>query len=256
MISVVMATYNQAPTLMRAVNSMLAQSLQDWELIIVNDGSTDETPQILAAIDDPRVRIFSHPKNRGVAAAKNIGMDQICGEWFTGLDSDDELTPDGLAVMLECAERTGATAISCNCLDTVTGEMSGFGPKQDGWVTAAEVGSWRGGFFGLTKASLLGNLRLDERLPGFEDTIWLKINPIARRYYLHRALLIYHKEGENRICVTSGKASIRRKAQVYRALGEDAAYLAALRAQNPRGYRHKMLRIYAARLLKPLLGEP
>jgi len=255
MISIIMATYNRAATLMRAVNSVLAQSLPDWELIIVDDGSTDETPQILAGIDDLRISMHRHPTNRGVTAAKNTGFDHIRGGWFTLLDSDDEMTPDAFAVMLECAERTGATAITCNCTDSVTGKMSGIGPTCDGWLTAEEAGRCRGEHWGLTETSLLGDLRFDERLPGFESTVWLKINAVARRYYLHRALRIYHTEGADRMSMTSRHAGLKRKVKVYAALGEDAMYLEALRAQDPEGYRRTMPRVWVARVLRPLLGR-
>jgi glycosyltransferase involved in cell wall biosynthesis len=74
MISVVLPTYNRATTLPRAVNSVLRQSFPDWELIIVDDGSTDETPQFLPTIRDPRVVVYRHPENRGVTAAKDTSL--------------------------------------------------------------------------------------------------------------------------------------------------------------------------------------
>lgn len=160
-----------------------------------------------------------------------------------------------LAVMLECAERTGATAITCNCADFVTGEMSGIGPTRDDWLTLEEVGRCRGEFWDLTQTSLLGDLRFDERLPGYENTVWLKINRVARRYYLHRALRIYHTEGADRITVAGRHAGVTRKVNVFAALGEDRMYLEALREQDPQGYRRTMLRVRAARLLQPLLGR-
>ena len=123
MISVVMATYNRADTLARAVESVLRQGHTDWELVIVDDGSTDATAQVLQGLSDPRIRIYRHPHNRGMHAAKNTGLDHINGEWFTTLDADDEMTPEALEVMLACAGQTGATAISCNGLDTSTGRF-------------------------------------------------------------------------------------------------------------------------------------
>lgn len=254
MISVVMATYNRATTLTRAVNSVLAQSLQDWELIIVDDGSTDESPQILAGIDDSRVSIHRHPKNRGVHAARNTGLNQIRGDWFTLLDSDDEMTPDALAVMLECAERTGATAITCNCTDSVTGKMSGIGPTKDGWLSAAETARCRGEFWGITRTSLLGDLRFEERLRhGRLNLVWLKINRVARRYYVHRALRIYHTEGADRVTLTKHKETVGDKVRAYSVVGEDGAYLEALKESDPQGYRRTMLRVWVARVLHPLL---
>jgi len=253
MISIITATYNRASTLPRAVESVLSQTYSDWELIIIDDGSTDETPEVLAGMTDPRIRVYRHWPNRGVTAAKNAGLDRIEGEWFTLLDSDDEMVPDALASMLECAERTGATAITCNCVDSVTGEMSGTGPVADGWLTADDTAKCRGEHWGLRRTDLLGDGRFDEHLRGYEDTLWLKINARAHRYYLHRALRVYHTEGTDRIMVTP-PARIRQKVQTYSALGDDREYLAELRAHDARMHRHLIVRIWAARVLHPILS--
>lgn len=253
MISVVMATYNRAATVMRAINSVLSQSLQDWELIIVDDGSTDETLQILASIDDARVRVFRHPKNQGVTAAKNTGLDHVRGEWFTTFDSDDEMTVDALATMLECVERTGATAITCDCMDSATGEISGSGPNEDGWMSAAETAKCRGDQWGITRTALLGNLRFDGRVPGYESMVWLKIDQIARRYYIHRALLVRHTEGTDRVTVNLRANAFRRKVRIFSAIGEDQTYLKALNDADPQTYRQMIWRVRVARLLQPLL---
>jgi len=251
MISVVMPTYNRAATLPRAIDSILRQTHTDWELIVVDDGSTDETAEILAAIGDSRLRVFHHPKNRGVSAAKNTGFDHIQGDWFTTVSSDDEIVPDALAVMLECAQRTGATAISCNCTDFVTGRKSGAGLTHEGWVSEEEVSRSRGDYFGLTKTSLLGDLRLDERLPGYDNVVWLPLNRHARRYYCDRNLKIFHTEGADRVSLE--KKSVREKVRRYSALGEHREYLGILRETAPREFRRTMLRVWAARLLGPLL---
>lgn len=253
MISVIISSYNRAATLPRAVDSVLRQTYDEWELIIVDDGSTDDTRGVLDRLIDPRIRICHHPSNRGVTAAKNTGLDQIRGDWFTTLDSDDEMVPDALELMVKCAERTGATAVTCNCVDSATGRLSGIGPTADGWLTPEQTARCRGGYWGLTKTSLLGDLRFDERLPGYEATVWLKINRNARRYYCHRALLIYHTESADRVTRAGRAASIRRKVAVFSALGEDAVYLRELRRVNRSDYRHTMERIWLARMLHPLL---
>jgi glycosyltransferase involved in cell wall biosynthesis len=254
MISVVMATHNRAATITRAVTSVLRQTTSDWELIIVDDGSTDETQDVLRRLAEPRIRIVTHAQNRGVCAAKNTGLDHIFGEWFTTLDSDDEMVPDALEAMQECARRTGATAVTCNCLDFATGKFTGSGPATDGRLTPEAAAKCRGGFWGLTETELLGDLRFDERLPGHEDTVYLKINRRARRYYMHRALLIYHTEGEDRVTKAGRRAGLARKAWAYAALGEDKAYLHELRRVDLVAYFGVYGRVLAARVLSPLLG--
>ena len=165
------------------------------------------------------------------------------------------MTPDALSVMLECAKSTGATAVTCNCVDAVTGGMTGTGLTHDGRMTAADAAKARGEFWGLTQTSLLGDLRFDERLPGgFENVVWLPLDRLARRYYLHRPLRIYHSEGADRVTAPGRRRVSRDKVRILSALGENRAYLTALRAADPQGYRRTMVRVRVARLLRPVLA--
>jgi glycosyltransferase involved in cell wall biosynthesis len=256
MVSIVMPSFNRATTLPRAIDSVLRQTETDWELIIVDDGSTDDTQDVLDSIRDPRVIRTRHTGNRGVTAALNTGLDLVRGEWFTFLGSDDEITSDALAVMLECARTTGANAVTCNCTDSTSGRMSGTGLSRDGRVTTRAATRTRGEHWGITQTDLLGGLRFDERLPGFEDTVWLLIHDVARRYYVHRALRIYHTEGEDRITVAGPRRSVAEKVRIYRALGEHRAYLKVLRRVDLPGYLQVVARIWTARLLYPFVRPP
>jgi glycosyltransferase involved in cell wall biosynthesis len=252
MISVVMAAYNRADTLQRAIDSVLAQTIDDWELIVVDDGSVDGTSEILARQTDPRIRVFTHAVNRGQYPAKNTGYDNIRGEWFTHLDSDDELTPDALGSVLDCAERTGATAVMSNCVDAVSGQLTGFGPTSDGWLSPEEHTRCRGEHWGITRTSLLGDMRLDCRLPGYAlGILWVKMDAHARRYYLHRALRVYHTEGTDR--TSQAHRSLVQLAAMFTAIGEDHVYLGVLRELNPGKYRHIMRRVRVGRILHPVL---
>ncbi len=113
MVSVIIPAFNAAAFLAEAVGSVLSQSVEDWELIIVDDGSTDGlTPRLadtLAAADS-RVRAM-HTPNRGVSAARNAGMAAARGEWLAFLDADDALRGDALQLMLEAAGKSGAEIV-------------------------------------------------------------------------------------------------------------------------------------------------
>lgn len=93
--SVVVPTYNRASTLPRAVQSVLCQTFADFDLVIVDDGSTDETNAVIAQYDDDRIHFLRQP-NRGVSAARNAGAAAARGRWIVFLDSDDELLPHAL----------------------------------------------------------------------------------------------------------------------------------------------------------------
>lgn len=93
-VSVVIATYNAAPFLGEAIDSILNQTFRDLELIIVDDGSTDETHQILGRYTDPRIIRLRNETNQGVARARNCGNAIARGEYLAVQDADDLSTPD------------------------------------------------------------------------------------------------------------------------------------------------------------------
>lgn len=91
--SIVMNTYNGAPWIRQAIDSVLAQSLADWELIIWDDGSTDDTPAIAASYNDLRIRLFPTTDRAGLAQARQRAV-QVCGgQWLAFLDQDDFWEP-------------------------------------------------------------------------------------------------------------------------------------------------------------------
>jgi len=100
-VSVVMPCYQSGKTLRKSVRSVQAQTVSEWELIAVDDGSSDDTLVVLNALAaaDARIRVI-HQENGGVSCARNTGMDAARGEWVFFLDADDLLTPDALETLL------------------------------------------------------------------------------------------------------------------------------------------------------------
>jgi glycosyltransferase involved in cell wall biosynthesis len=98
-VSVVIPTYNRAGYLCQALNSVFRQSLPPWEVIVVDDGSTDETADIARSYG-LRVRYVRHSQNRGISAARNTGISMARGDIIAWLDSDDLWEPDHLATVI------------------------------------------------------------------------------------------------------------------------------------------------------------
>ncbi|HUD06423.1 MAG TPA: glycosyltransferase family A protein [Candidatus Saccharimonadales bacterium] len=99
-VSIIMPTFNRAYTIKDAINSIVDQSYKNWELIVVDDGSTDNTKSLINSIGDERIKYLSQ-HNQGPAVARNFGISEAKGKWIAYLDSDNEFLSKYLEVMLD-----------------------------------------------------------------------------------------------------------------------------------------------------------
>jgi glycosyltransferase involved in cell wall biosynthesis len=97
--SIVIPTFNREREIRRALNSCLDQSFRDFEIIVVDDGSDDNTTTAVADFSDQRVSLIKHSQNRGLCATRQTGVNRARGEWVLFLDSDDEYNADALSVI-------------------------------------------------------------------------------------------------------------------------------------------------------------
>jgi glycosyltransferase involved in cell wall biosynthesis len=116
-VSVVIPAFNRADCIGRAIASVQAQTMTSWELIVVDDGSTDQTAGVVSAIagDDPRVRLVKQPNNRGAQAARNRGIAEARATWVAFLDSDDRWYPRSLERRLALARAGRFSVVHSAC---------------------------------------------------------------------------------------------------------------------------------------------
>jgi glycosyltransferase involved in cell wall biosynthesis len=96
--SIILPTYNRASLLPGSIGSVIKQSYQGWELVVVDDGSTDNTQDVVKSFNDPRIK-YVYQNNSERSAARNKGIDYASGTWICFLDSDDEYLPEHLEVL-------------------------------------------------------------------------------------------------------------------------------------------------------------
>ncbi len=96
LVTIAMPVYNCQRTVARSIRSVLAQTFADWELIIVDDGSTDETLNIVKSFSDPRIRVCSHDRNKGIAPRLNESIGLSRGRYYARMDGDDVCYPQRL----------------------------------------------------------------------------------------------------------------------------------------------------------------
>ena len=115
-VSVIMPAYNAERFIEEAIRSVITQTVTDWELLVLDDGSTDDTAQIARKLaeEDSRIRFLPNKSNMGVARTRNRGFDLCRGQYVALLDSDDIWLPEKLEKQLVLAQTTGADVVYCS----------------------------------------------------------------------------------------------------------------------------------------------
>ena len=122
-VTVIIPTFNRRECVMKAVESALAQTLPPWEILVIDDGSTDGTEELFKATQSPAIK-YLRKENGGVSSARNFGAHQAEGEWLAFLDSDDHWLPEKLEQQLSCLNHHSVRACYCE-IRTSDGEQKG-----------------------------------------------------------------------------------------------------------------------------------
>ncbi len=140
MISIIIATYNRAGTIMRSIESILSQTYSDIEIIVVDDGSTDDIRGTIASVEDSRIRYIGLPRNQGASVARNRGIAEAKGEYIMVWDSDDVLYPQALSRVLQELERDPSLAIvSTPARVLIEGKEAAFPRIPSGEMTFKDI---------------------------------------------------------------------------------------------------------------------
>ena len=189
-----MATYNQARYLRAAVDSILEQSYSNLQAIVVDDGSTDETPEILAEYDDPRLEIIRFRSNQGICAAYNAGFERVRGTYCTWTSSDNVMHVNQVAYLLDLLRGEEDS-------DLVYSDFEFFGARHGkaGWGDVSfedirDQGKTIGASF-LFRSDLLrrsGSPPFDARVSGVQDTLmWLDFQLQTKFFHTPEVLYSY-----------------------------------------------------------------
>jgi glycosyltransferase involved in cell wall biosynthesis len=162
LVSVIVTCYNLGRFLDDAINSVLAQTLQDFEVVVVNDGSTEpETLRALDALDPSRTRVVTSP-NRGLPAAKNLGLAHTTGEYVCALDADDRLVSTMFEKSAAVLAREPEVAFVSHWLRTFGDEVVEWTPSDCGFPALLDVNTVNGA--ALVRRSAI------EAVGGFDET--------------------------------------------------------------------------------------
>lgn len=172
-VSVIIPSYNRAAVLEKSVRSVLAQSFAALELIVVDDGSTDETKQVVEGIRDPRLRYVSQ-QNAGACAARNHGVSLARGKYIAFHDSDDLWHKDKLEKQLKVLQETHADIVVCKMNQYRSDGTAVCYPKRirEGFVSSQDDLFGIGTQTILARREVLETIKFLPEMPRYQDLEW------------------------------------------------------------------------------------
>ena len=211
LVSIIMPSYNTAPYIKETIQSVLDQTYKEWELLIVDDCSTDNTDEVLSGIHDSRIRIFKNECNSGAAVSRNRALREAKGQWVAYLDSDDLWMPEKLERQIGFMENHGYIFSYTNYEEIdVDGNKTGVrvtGPKR---ITKTGMFNycWPGCLTVMFDASKIGLIQIKDIKKNNDYAMWLKICQKADCYLFDECLGQYRKGRVGSISTHSIKTMI------------------------------------------------
>lgn len=185
-ISVLMPVYNAQDYLSEAIDSILSQTFSDWELIIINDGSTDNSENIINSYNDNRIRYFKNPTNMGLIYTRSLMIEKASAEYLSFLDSDDIALPERLKIQAEFLD-THPDYILCGTWGTMINNAS----EKIGKISPPEADiEIKSGLF-FSNAFIQSSIMIRKSV--FDTYSYNKDFPVVEDYELWSKLSINHK---------------------------------------------------------------
>lgn len=199
--SIIIPLYNKERTIQRTLNSVLSQSYQNFEIVIIDDGSTDNSVQAVRQLKDSRIKLSTKP-NGGPSSARNMGIDKATGEWILFLDADDELMDGALRNAFEMiSKHHDIDVLACNFVTRVAGHQHPYFRKQlkEGVIhdpykdnALARLSLRTGAAF--FRSEKIKSLRFDERIRRYEDMAFnMEVFATLKIYRSNICTLIYDR---------------------------------------------------------------
>lgn len=275
-VSVVIPTYNRAHLVGRAIESVLAQTFEDFEILVIDDASTDNTASVVEGYQDSRIRYLVQSENRGVSAARNRGLREARGQFIAFLDSDDEWFPDKLekqaAHFRQLSEDVGLIYCGVETIDD-KGETWIFHPEHRGDVyrhMLFENAVHTGSGVMVRREVICSAGFFDEKIPAIEDwDYWVRIARFYKFDFVEEPLFRYHdvedikrkslntwENLEARAWFFRKHSAEMRRAEVDHLFLIESARRHLRHAGDPRGTQKLMLKALLKQPLKPEVYNP
>ena len=196
LVSIIMPSYNTGKYIAESIRSVLAQTYENWELLIVDDCSTDDTDTVLKQFQDPRIRYFKNETNSGAAVSRNRALREAKGRWIAFLDSDDLWQPEKLQKQIAFMQKNNYAFSYTNYSeideDSVSRGVFVTGPKRI-TKTGMYAYCWPGCLTVMYDASVVGLVQIEDIKKNNDYAMWLQACHKADCYLLDEELGAYRK---------------------------------------------------------------
>lgn len=197
LVSVIMPSYNTGKFIEKSVESVLSQTYENWELIIVDDCSTDNTDDVLKPyLSDARIKYFKNDRNCGAAVSRNYALQKAKGKWIAFLDSDDLWTPNKLREQIGFMERNGYR-FSYTDYEEMDESGNSLGVMVTGPKKITKTGffnyCWVGCLTVMYDAEFIGLIQIEDIKKNNDYAMWLKVSQKADCYLLKENLAFYRR---------------------------------------------------------------
>ena len=199
MISIVLPSFNRAHILPKAVESILRQTYKDFELIIVDDGSSDNTCEVVKDFNDDRI-VYVHQENAGACVARNNGIDHARGEYIAFQDSDDVWHEDKLEKQLTTLRNTGAAVVFCRMNRMSDGKNVGLVSDyfHEGFLSKEELPMSIGTQTLMGKSAVFKQEKFDPEMPRFQEfEMLVRVQRSFSIYCMEEPLADYHLQNDS-----------------------------------------------------------
>ena len=196
LVSIITPSYNCGRFVRESLNSILAQTYTNWELLFVNDGSVDDTETIILSIKDSRIRYFKNDSKRGAAESRNLALREAKGRWIAFLDSDDIWEPTKLEKQVRFMEDNNF-AYSYTNYQEIDSDSNLTGVFVTGPARVTNFGMrafcWPGCLTIMYDANIIGQIQIRSIKRNNDYAMWLKVSEKADCFLLDECLAKYRR---------------------------------------------------------------
>lgn len=218
LVSIITPSYNTARFIAETINCVLAQTYPNWEMIIVDDCSTDDTDAVVGSFTDPRIRYLKNEKNSGAAVSRNRALREAKGKWIAFLDSDDLWEPEKLEKQISFMERNGYyfsyTRYREIDDDGVSLGTMWTGPKKIGKLKMYSF-NYMGCLTVMYDREYVGLIQIADLKKRNDYALWVKVVQKCPAYLLDKMLATYRVRGAGSIMDRSKGPLARLKFNYY-----------------------------------------